>query len=190
MAENNFQEAGRLVYSKGFELGALSDVTTAAVVVANANVFAMRNIGVEEIILERFTMKWLSAVAFAAAQQIHLAAYKVVGMTALPNSGVAVDATRKRTADHEVIPSAEFVATMFTGAAVLGAGTFTIVTDEPFDVAGGVGDVLPYAESIWYPQAGVPFTLGTNEGVVVRALNTHGAAGTGRLFIGAELRKA
>jgi hypothetical protein len=187
MAENNLAENGRLVYAKGFTYASI-DLTLTAIAAAG-NVWAWRNIGPEEFAIDSLAMKVNTQTVFGAAQSLAFAAYKVSGFTALPTGGLAIDPSRKRVADHELPPTTESVASRSNGVA-LGAGTFTVVTDEPIDVLLTDFSVSPKGESLWSAHSRIPHTIGPNEGIIIRSLSLMGASGVCAFFAGLDVRKA
>lgn len=191
MAENNLIENGRLVYCKGHWLGARSGLMTT--IAADAAVFAMRNTSVEELIVSKLMLEWLTTTPFTAAQGLAFAAYKATSFTVFgAHGGIVPNAIRKRVGDHTVLAEVDAAV---ANAAALANLTFTIDNDDPFaclttGVAVAAATGINFGEEIWTPGNQVPITLGTNEGIVVTVQNTMGAAGVGRLYVGLDVHRA
>lgn len=191
MAENNLIENGRLVYAKGHWLGARSGLMTT--IAADAAVFALRNTSIEELVLAKFVMDFLTTTPFTAAQGLAFSLYKATAFTVFgAHGGITPVPTRKRVGDHTLL--AEYDAAI-ANAAALANLTFTVDLDEPIatlstEVAVAAATGLNQGHVEWEAGNQIPLTLGTNEGVVVVVQNTMGAAGVGRLYVGADLHRA
>jgi hypothetical protein len=191
MAENNLIENGRLVYCKSHWIGARSGLMT--VIAADAFVWALRNSSVEELVVTKLMIEWLTTASFTAAQGLAFAAYKATGMTAFgATGGIIPNPTRKRVGDHTVL--GEFEAAISNTAALANV-TATIDNDDPFAVLSTSLAVpttasINFGEEVWTPGNQVPITLGTNEGIVITVQNTMAAGGVGRLYVGADVHRA
>jgi hypothetical protein len=191
MAENNLIENGRLVYAKGHWLGARSGLMS--LIAADAAVFALRNTSIEELVLSKFVMDFLTTTPFAAAQGLAFALYKATAFTAFgATGGITPVPTRKRVGDHALL--AEYDAAI-ANAAALANLTFVADMDEPLavlstEIAVASATGINHGRAEWEPGNQIPLTLGTNEGVVVVVQNTMTGGGVGRLYVGADLHRA
>lgn len=209
MAENNFQETGRLVYAKSQVFAARTGLLTGTIANAiNEGLFGLRNVDqgagniTEELIVDQVTWGFVtdSSVAptpapFAVPDPPSFLLYKATSYSSNFNVNVtAVTPIRKRVADHTVIPSTEVSCAVATTASSSGGG-YAVDAAAPLDIllcdTAVVGTTAFHqGRSIWRPGQGISFTLGPNEGLVVRPQRFVAGAGQGRLWINVDTRRA
>lgn len=208
MAENNTIETGRVVHAKGHIAGGWTGAITA--LTANNIVYAARNVGPAEVIVDSVDMAFVTSVAATAASGIAFGLHKV-SITALSNSGARATPpapVRKRNTDHKLLqaanppgdPGAGFdtllqvqiaAATPLSGATIV--GTFL---DDPVGVfaptpsAPGAAVLVFGGSYRWEPRNGIPLTLGPDEGIVVVSRLAFPTALAGNLFVSPDLRIA
>lgn len=212
MAENNLIEVGRCCYAKGHVAGGWSGAITG--LAANAIVYAARNVGPAEVMVDAVDLAFATTAQATASTGIAFAIHKVP-ITALTNAGARATPplpVRKRNTDHKVLqaanppgdPGAGFdtllqvqiaSTTALTGATITGGlATFQ---DDPQGVfvpgaagTGAANTLLFYGQSRWDPRNGIPLTLGLDEGLIVVSRLAMPAGLAGQLYVGPDLRIA
>src|SRR5262245_28433342 len=196
MAENNFQEDGRLVYSKNHIVSGWTNLLAAGLGAAQP-IAAMRNVGPAEIVVDGVEMGFVTTTLATAASTLAFAFYKVPGFTALgAGNGRATPPlpVRKRNSDHRVLfpsnaasvaagdlgPAHDtFLEVQISDTAALSGITVSpaVVTGDPQDVlicrtvlAATTPTYLYEGDSVWTPKQRVPLTLGPNEGLIFQTL--------------------
>jgi hypothetical protein len=122
------------------------------------------------------------AVGFAVGS-IRLEAFKTVSTANYTTGGTALLAQRKKTTGYTAIPATEIDLIVSSGGALSGGSQ--VLQSIPFDsllLTAATGALGPYAESVWWPEDGVPLVIEQDEGFIVRA--TVPATGTWTGFIG------
>lgn len=210
MAENNLIEVGRCVQAKGHVAGGWSGAITGLAV--NAIVYAIRNIGPAEVMVDAVDLAFATTAAGTTATGIAFALHKVP-ITALANAGARATPplpVRKRTRDNIVLqptnppgdPGAGFDTLLQVQIANTGALTGATITggiatfqDDPqgafspagASVAAGTGLVF-FGQYRWEPRNGIPLTLAPDEGIVVLSRLAFPTTLAGQLFVAPDLR--
>jgi hypothetical protein len=208
--ENNLIEVGRCVQAKGHVAGGWSGSMTG--LAANAIVYALRNVGPSELLVDSVDLAFVTNAQATAATGIAFALHKVP-ITALANTGARATPPapiRKRTADCKALnaanppgdPGAGFDLLLQVQIAGVGALTGATITggiaafqDDPqgvfVPVAAGTGaasTLLFCGQYRWEPRNGIPLTLAADEGIVIVSRLAFPLSLAGQLYVGPDLR--
>lgn len=208
--ENNLIEVGRCVQAKGHVAGGWSGSMTG--LAANALVYAARNAGPAEIIVDAVDLAFVTDVLSTAAPAGIAFGIHKVPMTALTNAGARATPpapVRKRTLDAFLLqPSnVQDKGRGFDGALdvqIAGAGALTGATitggialfqDDPQGVFVPLAVVNAAASALmfcgqyrWEPRNGIPLTLEPDEALIVISKNAFPTTLAGKLFASPDLR--
>lgn len=187
MGYNNMIEDGNIFGANGYIFGG-SNASNLTGVAINDTVFALRNIGVEEIIIDQVAYGFAAnGTPFGTAQVMGLGLYKVENFAASAAGGQALTAIKKKSLLAD-IPAADYDCRIATTGGLTSDPSFTVT--EPVDMAFGESNLSPVVSGLWRPFGLIPLTLQQNQGIVVTTAVAMGAAGVGRIWVCVDARRA
>jgi hypothetical protein len=184
----------------GVIAGARSGLMTG--IAADADCYLLRNVGKRPFKVTMVRIRWLTTTAFASAQCLGFAFYKVYGCTAVHTGGTPTaiaphwrfQGNVPATTLADTVPATESTVVVnvaltgvISGTAAITTATYTAPTasePEVFAVAGGT--TVPAIYEDWLPRDGLPLVLEQNTGFLGRNTLLMGASGAGRLFVGVD----
>jgi hypothetical protein len=183
-------DPARVANRPGYVIGALSGALT--VITAGADVFALRNVAAEPLVVSAIRLGWYTTTGFAAAQGLAFGVWKVTGFSVVHDTGSGIKtiaALARRTGAPPLVDGVDIQARMAAAVAISGQTYATPDADEPLGVGIAGGNTSPGLYFNWTPADGLPLVLEADEGVVVRNQITMGATGVGSLHVGIDARR-
>lgn len=157
-------------------------------IAAGATIFSLRNIGTNNLLLRRFSLGAVTAVAFTAPQRISYLLSVARAFTASDSSGTAIAASGNNAKLRTSLAQLSNVDMRISAAAALTAGTRTVDANSigaAIAWSGGAGStIVSTADNVFGSDAHeYPLILAQNEGIVLLNNDLMGAAGVVNIAI-------